>query len=186
MNPPMAHMTCFFCQNLLSDFCEGILPASRHEQIKSHLHDCTVCSALERKLTAALELLGKVPTNDLSPDMSLRITEASQSAGRSLWRSKTAWLGAGAAALSLLLMTVMILRYTTHLPWLSRWGGSDSDQFARFYPLINGASNIIEEQAGWLHLREPTMRSLWEEGGLSPEEFEKTFQFKNVPKGEEP
>ena len=46
-----------------------------------------------------------------------------------------------------------------------------------------GATDIIEEQSNWLHIREPMMRSLWEEGGLSPEEFEKSFQGKGSSPG---
>ena len=51
----------------------------------------------------------------------------------------------------------------------------------RYFPLLQGASHIVDEQANWLYYREPVMRSLWEEGGFSPEEFEKTFSPKGLP-----
>jgi hypothetical protein len=62
-------------------------------------------------------------------------------------------------------------------PWFTRFRASqDEALFVRYFPLLQGAAEIVEEESNWLHVREPFMRSVWEEGGLSPEEFEKAFK----------
>lgn len=179
-------MSCFFCQNLLSDYIEAILPSSRHEELKQHLAECEDCAAVHQDLLSTLAMLQAVPLKPLSHDMSLRITEASQVRKASLFsRVRVSRLVTLLAVPTLIFLTA-VFTFPTLFPWFYRWRrAQDEASFVRFYPLTQGAGEIIEEQANWLHLREPLMRSVWEEGGLSPEEFEKSFQGKptsGVPK----
>ena len=64
-------------------------------------------------------------------------------------------------------------------PWFS-WFQSqlDEKQLVRYFPMSNGAGEILDEQANWIHSREPRMGIVWDEGGLSPDELEKSFQKK--------
>jgi hypothetical protein len=166
--------TCFFCQNLLSDYIEGILPSSRHEELKRHLETCRNCSSVHGDLEATLDVLHTIPSRTLSHDLALRITNAGRL--RLLSRVSVSRFD------HFLLVPVLLFfgaasAFPTLFPWYARWrAGGDTSQFVRYYPLLDGASEIIEEQANWLHVSDPFMRSVWEEGGLSPEEFEKTFQ----------
>ncbi len=170
--------SCFFCQNLLSDYVEGILPSTRHEQLKNHLHDCGVCEQVHRELKATLAVLHKLPPQKLSNELALRVTEASQARGvRRISRrqmSRVALL----ASVPLLLILTLSLSFPGLFPWGPLLGGAPEVQFVRYYPLLQGAADILEEQSTWLHSGDTLMGSLWEEGGLSPEEFEKTFQVK--------
>ena len=169
--------TCFFCQNLLSDYVEGILPSSRHEELKHHLEGCRDCSEVHRDLMTTIDLLHAIPPRPLAHDMALRITEASHAGPRS-------WLTATRLSQIVLFLSVpgllfagAVIAFPKLFPWFTRFRVSpDESQFARYYPLLQGASDIVEEQAGWLHGHEGFMRSVWEEGGLSPEEFERVFR----------
>lgn len=75
--------TCFFCQNLLSDFIEGILPAVRHEEIKKHISDCQKCAQIHQELLTSISLLQKLTVPDRASEFSVRIVEAAES-GRSV------------------------------------------------------------------------------------------------------
>lgn len=171
--------SCFFCQNLLSDFIEGILPSSRHEELKKHLGDCKACTEVHKDLSTTLEILHELPSVPLSHEMALRVTEASH-AGRVTWLSRVRVSQMVTFALiPLLVFGAAIYSFPQLFPWFYRFRvAQDESQFVRYFPLLQGATEIIEEQSNWLHVREPMMRSLWEEGGLSPEEFEKSFQGK--------
>ena len=80
------------------------------------------------------------------------------------------------AAPCLMFATVVVI-FPKMFPWLTHFQTApDESQFVRYSPLGQGASEILDEQANWLQVKEPFMRSVWEEGGLSPEEFEKTFE----------
>lgn len=173
--------SCFFAQNLLSDYLEGILPSSRQEEIKRHVEGCRACGEVHKDLSTMLDLLHSFPSRPLSHDMALRITEASQ-AGKAPRLSRVRLSRVFTAmAVPVLLFAAAVYSFPTLFPWFHRFRVTQDDsQFVRFYPLLQGAAEIIEEQSNWLHLREPMMRSLWEEGGLSPEEFEKSFQGKPV------
>jgi hypothetical protein len=178
--------TCFFCQNLLSDYIEGILPSSRHDELKRHLDTCRNCTAVHSDLEVTLDVLREIPSRPLSHDLALRITEAS-SAGRLRLFSRVSL----SRFVLFLLIPVMLFfaaasAFPTLFPWYARWrSGGDTSLFVRYYPLLDGATEIIEEQANWLHVSDPFMRSVWEEGGLSPEEFEKTFQVNKTLKVDE-
>lgn len=176
--------SCFFCQNLLSDYVEGVLPSSRHEELRHHLETCKACSEAHQDLSATLSLLKAIPSKALSSDMALRILEASQSRKAALLSPRVLSRVTLAFCIPVLLALSAIYAFPSFFPWLERFRPAvEESQFVRYYPLLQGASEIIEEQSSWLHLREPFMRSVWEEGGLSPEEFEKTFQVKGA-KGE--
>lgn len=176
--------SCFFCQNLLSDYIEGILPSSRNEEIKTHLGECRECGEVHKDLVSTIDLLHSLPSRPLSHDMSLRITEASQAGKASMFSRVKVSRVMTLLAVPILVFATAVFTFPTLFPWAYRLGRvSDESSFARFYPLLHGATEIIEEQANWLHIREPFMRSLWEEGGLSPEEFEKTFQGKSSTGG---
>ncbi len=170
--------SCFFCQNLLSDYLEGILPSARHEQLRTHLKDCAQCGHIHDELKLTVATLHKLPFQKLTNELSLRVAEASQARGvAGVSRRKISKIVMVAVVPVLLLLTVSI-SFPGLFPWGSLLGGTPEVQFVRYYPLLQGASDILEEQSTWLHSRESLMGSLWEEGGLSPEEFEKTFQGK--------
>lgn len=178
--------SCFFCQNLLSDFIEGILPSSRHEELKKHLSDCKACTEVHKDLSSTLEVLHELPSVPLSHEMALRVTEASL-AGRVTMLSRVRVSQAVTfLAIPLLVFGAAIYSFPQLFPWFYRFRvAQDESSFVRYFPLLQGATDIIEEQSNWLHIREPMMRSLWEEGGLSPEEFEKSFQGKGSSTGGE-
>lgn len=173
--------SCFFCQNLLSDFIEGILPSSRHEELKIHLGDCHSCADVHKDLVSTLDLLHSMPSRPLSHDMALRITEASQAGKTSFFSRVRISQIITFLAIPTLLFGAAVYSFPRLFPWFYRLRpAQDESQFVRYFPLLQGANEIIEEQSNWLHIREPFMRSLWEEGGLSPEEFEKSFQGKGA------
>lgn len=175
--------SCFFCQNLLSDFLEGILPSARHDEIRGHLNTCKACSEVHRDLQRSVELLKQLPSQEMSHDTLLRVAEASHSGKgeghHRLAASRWAFLG----AVPLLLLAAALFAFPQLFPAFTQWRvGAGNVSFNRYFPLYQGAAEILEEQASWLFGHEPMTGSLWEEGGLSPEEFEKTFQVNGQPK----
>lgn len=175
-------VTCFFCQNLLSDFIEEILPASRHEEIKGHLGKCQKCHQIHQELLKAITILRELSAPSQSPEFSVRIVEAAES-GRSMalrpLKASRFILGYTVPVLAVIGILVASSKIFPWVEWLKN--RSQEKQFARYFPMSNGAAEIIEEQAAWINQREPKMGSLWEEGGISPEDFEKTFQKKGLP-----
>lgn len=172
-------VSCFFCQNLLSDHIEGLLPTSRQEEIQRHLDECRECAQVHHDLNTTLRLLRSLGSRGLSHEMELKITGATHAGRRRFLTAASVSRALLPMAVLALAMATMIYWFPQLFPWVSRFRTSqDGSQFARYFPLLQGASEIVEEQANWLHIREPFMRSLWEEGGLSPEEFEKSFQGK--------
>lgn len=173
--------SCFFCQNLLSDYIEGILPAARQSEIKSHMESCSQCKEVHRDLMSTLEVLKALPSRPLSHEMALQINQASHP-------KRPKWITRARVSRAFLFVSVPVLLFAGTVvlfpklfPWFTRLRpSSQKDHFVRYFPLLQGASEIIEEQANWLHVRGPFMRSFWEEGGLSPEEFEKTFSGKST------
>ncbi len=178
--------TCFFCQNLLSDFIEGILPATREQEIKHHIDGCDSCTSVHKDLVRTLDILHALPSRPLSHEMALQINQASHPRRpRVITRARVS-RAVLFMAVPLLLFTGTVVLFPKLFPWFTRLRpSSQKDHFVRYFPLLQGASDIIEEQASWLHVRGPFMRSFWEEGGLSPEEFEKTFSGKGPLKPEE-
>jgi len=134
-------------------------------------------------LQTTLNVLSKIPFKPLNHDVAHRILEASRGAKKTyLTRARISQLVIFLVAF-LLFGSAFFVTFPKVIPWES-WIASKGDkvEFVRYYPLFQGASEIIEEQAAWLQMRESFAGSVWEEGGMSPEEFEKTFQVK-VPKG---
>jgi hypothetical protein len=174
--------TCFFCQNLLSDYVEGILPAIRHEEIKKHLSDCKECDQIHKELISSVAVLKEFPSPSISPEFSVRIIEASEAGTTSALRPLRLSRNSLAYVIPVLLIVSLFLISSKIFPWFS-WLQSQSEekQLVRYFPMSNGAGEILEEQANWVHSREPRVGSVWEEGGLSPDEFEKSFQKKGVP-----
>ncbi len=170
-------VSCFFCQNLLSDFIEGILPASRQQEIKNHLENCRDCAHLHLNIKDAVGLLQKLPSTPASPELRQRALIASQSGYRP-WASRarvSRWVLA--ITVPCLLAMGYFSLYPQHFPWKHLLTYQDDEtQFIRFFPLMQGASEIVDEQTSWLHGRDLEGGSLWEEGGISPDEFEKAFE----------
>lgn len=177
--------SCFFCQNLLSDYVEGVLPSARQQEVSQHMEKCPSCKSAERDLSASLKVLRSLPLSPLSNETALRITEASDAGRSRRWNRTSVSKAVFWVTAPCLIMLWLGVAFPATFPWLS-WlkAHKEEAQLVRYYPLQQGAAEILEEQGAWLHDREPLMGSLWEEGGLSPEEFEKIFQIKGS-KGEE-
>ncbi len=168
-------MTCFFCQNLLSDFLEGILPSNRHQEMSKHIDACKTCSRIKDELEKTLSLIPSLQPNRLDSALTMRLEEASLAA-KTTFLSKYKWKHAlwGAVPVVLFLFTFL---FPSIFPWVSYVRNYEGESnFSRYFPLLQGANEIIDEQANWLHSREPLTGSVWEEGGMSPEEYEKAFQ----------
>lgn len=174
--------TCFFCQNLLSDYVEGILPAIRHEEIKKHLSQCKECDQIYQELISSVAILKELPAPVSSPELAVRIIEASEAGKTAALRPLRFSRASLAYVIPILLIISLFLISTKIFPWFT-WLQTQSEekQLVRYFPMSNGAGDILEEQANWVHSREPRVGSVWEEGGLSPDEFEKSFQKKGVP-----
>lgn len=172
--------TCFFCQNLLSDYVEGILPSNRHEEIKKHLLQCGQCAQIHHELISSISILKELTVPNHSTEFSVRIIEASESgknvASRPLKVSRSV-LGYAIPVLAVLSIWVLASKMFPAFSLFQSMG--DDKQLVRYFPMSNGAIEIIEEQAEWLNSRDMKGGSVWEEGGISPEEFEKSFQKKN-------
>lgn len=173
--------TCFFCQNLLSDFIEGILPSSRHDEIKKHLDSCKQCAQVEKDLQSTLVLLHEVRPRQLTHELPLRIMEASAAGKGKVFRRVEASRRVILTAVPLLLFIGMMFAFPRLFPWATYLRGmQDESNFTRYFPLLQGATEIIDEQTAWFGQKGPFSGSLWEEGGLSPDEFEKAFQKKGA------
>jgi predicted anti-sigma-YlaC factor YlaD len=167
--------TCFFCQGMLSDYLEKLLPARRNDELQEHLDSCKACSEVLRDLQTTIEVASLIPSGKLPEEASQRIAEACQSGSRKL-SAAVASRWAFLALVPLLLIASMVAVFPGLFPGLSAINtGTDASAFVRYYPLLEGAAEIVDEHGNWLHVKEPAMRSLWEEGGISPEEFEKSF-----------
>jgi hypothetical protein len=175
--------SCFFCQNLLSDYLEGILPSSRQKELQGHLESCPTCADAKKDLQSTLGLLHAIPARPLGNDMALRISEASHSGRARHWisRARVSQLVLFLAVPTLVL-AAMFATFPTLFPYSAAQrfpASTDDSQFVKYSPLAQGAAEIVDEQATWLQARQPLMRSVWEEGGLSPDEFEQAFDFKS-------
>src|SRR4051812_27196074 len=130
--------SCFFCQNLLSDFIEGILPSARHDEVKSHLGDCKSCTEIHKDLTATLEVLGALPVRSVSPELALRLSEASQAGQSSMLRRisrSRSLLYVGAPAVALLVFSVL---FPERSPIRLLSSAANEAYLVRYYPLMHG------------------------------------------------
>ena len=179
----MSLVSCFFCQSALSDYLEGLLPSLRHDVLKRHLGDCPQCRKAHQELSASLKVLNELPSHPMSQEIVLQITEASLTGREALFSRGRLSRVLMTLAVFLLISGGVIASFPQLFPWFYEWRAvNDDSHFVRYFPLFQGASEIVEEQAAWFHVKEPFSRSVWEEGGLSPEEFEKTFQGKGSEK----
>ena len=176
--------TCFFCQNLLSDYLEGILPSIRHEELRKHLTGCKECSELCTQLEKTINVLHTVQPSPVSTDLKERVTETSHTASMGIQRLRLP-KKALFAVVPIILFFIVTAVFPTLFPFMARFRNQDSPgDFVRYFPLLQGAGELIEDQTTFFGQKDPFAGSLWEEGGLSPDEFEKTFQKKSV-KGDE-
>lgn len=177
--------TCFFCQNLLSDFIEGILPSLRHEELKKHMDGCKDCKEVHQDLISTLDVLHSVKPQGLSRSLSARITEAAEKAKTHKVAGLKVSRKAAFALIPVFLLVASMFAFPRLFPWMSYFRGmEDESQFVRYFPLLQGANELIDEHTAWFGQKSPFAGSLWEEGGLSPDEFEKAFQ-KKGSKGSE-
>lgn len=171
--------TCFFCQNLLSDYLEGILPSIRHEEITKHLNSCEECNKTKAELEKTLGLLSKIGHHELSQALSIRVEEAALAKKSHLFSRKKAVRWGAYLGVPVVMLFTLFFIFPSLFPWFSYLRNyEDESNFNRYFPLLQGASEIIEEQANWLNSQASLGGSLWEEGGMSPEEYEKAFQKK--------
>lgn len=168
-------VSCFFCQSLLSDLIEGLLPASRQTELEEHLKQCKSCRNTQEDLKKTISLTQQAPLSPLSKEISLRVLEAASSKSGATRRIALSRALIGIAAV-ILLISALPFVFPGSFTWMDRTSDDDDIHFTRYFPLMQGAESLVEEQANWLFVREPLARSVWEEGGLSPEEFEKSFQ----------
>lgn len=169
-------LSCFFCQNLLSDFIEDLLPANRHEEVKSHLSSCGECSALRRDLSDTIGIVRKLPHCSLNGETLSKIQKAQLSGIHLKSRAKISqW--AMVSSVPVLASIVFFMLFPHLFPWKDLLNASDDEsQFVRFFPLMHGAADFVDEQVSWLHGKTWEGGSLWEEGGISPDEFERAFE----------
>lgn len=175
----MSLSSCFFCQNLLSDYVEKILPASRQAEVRKHLEGCSDCSQAHRDLQALSKTWDAVALKDISGDLALRIMETCEGSGTPILRRRRVGMLLAIVGLPLVAAAVIAAVYpraVTRVIAMVEAGTRNEPQFVRFYPLFHGAAEILEAQGSLLESRETLRGSLWEEGGLSPEEFERAFQ----------
>lgn len=180
----MAHaaapVSCFFCQNLLSDHLEGILPQARHQELEEHLEDCASCTRLRKDLVSSLEILRQLPPPKATAERAARLVGAALAGQRGRFRRRASF-AVLALSLPALALGAAVVAFPDTFPAVYRvLAPRDDSRFVRYYPLLQGAQEIVEEQSNWLHLNDAGARSVWEEGGLSPDEFEKAFQLKGA------
>lgn len=172
-----AGLSPFFCQNQLSEYMDGLLPTSRADEVKKTLDSDRECARYHKDLQAAIHIARSIAPRPLSHDLALQIVEASEAGRRRFGSRVFISRVVMALAVPLLLFGTAVTTFPSLFPFVQEWStGADSESLVRYFPLLQGAGDLIEEQANWLQLREPFKVSVWEEGGLSPEEFEKSFQ----------
>lgn len=93
---------------------------------------------------------------------------------RPLWGRVPMWAAVSGIAGAL----IIFLSVGIYFQFLSqdRFFQLQEENFVRYYPIVHGANELIEEHAYWLLSRSHSQGSVWEEGGMAAEEFEKIFQ----------
>jgi len=173
-------MSCFFCQNLLSDYLDDLLPSGRQLEVKEHLNTCDVCQSLSKDLRQCRGILDQLESPPMAQDMTLRlsqVTDLKTPLRLKRWGTSRVVLG---MLVPVLLFATVVMMFPAVFPWATRLrvAATQNASFERYFPLVQGADQIIEDQTSWLYSRGSFTRSVWEEGGLSPDEFEKAFQIK--------
>lgn len=161
------------------------MPSLRHEELKKHIDQCRECKNVHQDLLSTLNALHGVVPRELTQDLSQKITEVSESArkgARPLGLSR----GAFFTLVPVLLFLGAMLVFPQVFPWMTYLREmQEENQFVRYFPLLQGATDLIDEQTAWFGQKSPFAGSLWEEGGLSPDEFEKAFQKKSLKGAED-
>lgn len=166
----------FFCQNQMSDLMDGVLPKSRADELLTQIEKDRDLSRYYNDLRQSVALAGTLKPRAMHHEVALRIADASDV--RSLAWSRRAISAFSFLVLAPALVFASLAAFFPHwFPWIERFQSGDAKgHFVRYFPMLQGAGEIVEEQANWLLVREPSKGSMWEEGGLSPEEFETSFQ----------
>ena len=171
-------MTCFFCQNLLSDFEDQMLPVKKYEEVKGHLKDCSVCRKLHENLRGLKERLKNESVKDFEAFYTKWKEKLSKPQVSLLRKFRELSI---VSKLSLFLALALSSLYVSKIlskVWAQRTQAEEAANFSRYFPLLQGAQEILEEQSSFLQFRDNMNANVWEEGGISPEEFEKTFPAK--------
>ena len=166
----------FICNNLLSDYVDEVLPMGRTSEIREYLKTHPDCEQEYQDLQVALEVLKSIPARPLSHELAIQITETTvpRRTGKITEVSVSQFVMF--LMVPVLIFGALTVSLPSMFPWLDQFRAtSQQATFVRYFPLLQGASEIIEEHAAWLQVRGPFMRSFWEEGGLSPGEFERAF-----------
>jgi len=117
----------------------------------------------------------------LSHEMMLRIMEASQGRKRSVFANPKVRTAVVGLVLPLVILAILVTAFPSHFSWAWPWRQPTiKTQFVRYYPLFQGAAAVLDDQTSLLLSADSFVGSLWEEGGLSPEDFEKAFRKKLV------
>ena len=138
-------VSCFFCQSMLSDFLESLLPEARGQEIRDHLQSCAECSRVERELKKTVEVSRRLPFAPLNHETALRITEACHAGTRKPVLGRVArWTALG--LLPLVFVGLAALAFPRAFAWLDRFRDPNSEaRFVRYFPLLNGAEEIVDE-----------------------------------------
>ncbi len=141
-------MSCFFAQSSLSDYIEALLPAGRHDEIKFHVETCQACKVIEKEIRQVREILAMIASPGVSHELSLRVAEASLS-GKRNWLSSTKISRATLTTLvPILLILGLAVTFPSVFPWISRFQPNrDESHFVRYFPMLQGAPDIVEEQS---------------------------------------
>jgi hypothetical protein len=172
-------ITPFFCENLFSDYLENLLPPERRQEMDLLLKESTKSARLFQDVKSTIEFTKSLAVPPLANEVSIKIIEAAEASREGFWHKKNVSSLVLFAGFPVLVFFALAYLLPERFSWFhSIKLNQNLNSFVRYQPLLHGGAEMIEEQANWLHVREPFMRSVWEEGGLSPEEFEKSFQVK--------
>lgn len=144
---------------------------------------CPHCETKFSELKAVVGFLHHSKKSEVVPELSIRIAEAAQAKKRIVVSRRQISVGVFTTAAVTLAFLSLVFLFPTSVPFLSNFRGAKETQFTRFFPLLHGATEVLDDQTNWIQSREALSGSIWEEGGLSPEEFEKAFQLRpsNLP-----
>lgn len=168
-------ISCFFCENLLSDYIENLLPLERKKEIEEHLKTCETCNNLCSLLLKELATLGALPKQSISKELSLEIADIIDSKSSAFSKRKITTLAISATIMLLIFFSIVALYPASFPLFFNFLTQNQKETFVRYYPLLNGANLVIEEQAHWLNNTELTKTFLDQEE-ISTSEFEKLIK----------
>ncbi len=179
-------LSCFQTRNLFTEFTDKDVPVDAHQKIEGHLRECRSCELEYRDFQETLEALHSIPLPPLDAEV--------QKQWAQLARQRKQWLSLSTAtqALTLLIFcSLCIIAAQRWMPspvqsWIQMVLRLPTEQhFVRYDPLAEGALSVVQEQASWLQFREPSAQALWNEGGMSADEFERAFHFSHDASGKD-